>query len=268
MKHWLINPTWRCHSRCRYCWLNDTIRARPELLNAPERPYEDWLAAIRRDKPDVVDIAGGEPYLLPWINKLIAACPEIMFGISSNGLEYERIVELAEMRPQNIVGLNLSYHPDAAERWADYDTRWRNAVWAVRKTGGMPGPNIVDYEDNVAKSQGALQWLKTQRIVYAISPYEDMGILAEKQAQGLCCRGGVDHLVVAPDGSAWPCLSTLRSPYWRETCLGNWLDGTVDVSRKEQPCLIYCIDHYILESNHSCGDMWGVAARPCEEAEE
>ena len=79
---------------------------------------------------------------------------------------------------------------------------------------------------------------------------------------GLICKGGIDHLVIAPDGTAWPCLSALRSPDWREMILGNWLDGKIDLSRKPQPCYLNCTDYYVLKEQHSNGDMWGVDAKP------
>ena len=35
MRHFLINPTWRCQNACSYCWVQQTVRVRPELMNAP-----------------------------------------------------------------------------------------------------------------------------------------------------------------------------------------------------------------------------------------
>lgn len=265
-KHYLINVTWRCPNAgiCRYCWVDHTIRQRPELLAAPERPLEDWVAAIQRDAPDVVDIAGGEPFIVNWLADLMLACPDVAFGLSTNGLYPRAIEKLADAAPTNLISVNMSYHPDGRGRYKNYDKVWRESIRILSSGEGRPAPNIVDYKDTVELSADAMAWMNENGINYVVSPYEDMDGLEPLQEQGLCCQGGIDHLTIAPDGSAWPCLTTLRSPYWRETCLGNWLDGELDLSRKPQPCHLYCLDHYVLEDQHSAGDMWGTRARPCE----
>ena len=264
-RHWLINPTWRCHNAgvCRYCWVNQTIRERPELYHVKERDMEVWARAIYRDEIEVVDIAGGEPLLLPWIGALIEACPYTVFGLSTNGLSYREIMRLCKLAPINLVSINVSYHPDAARTREGYAEQWRRGVTAFAGAGFMVHTNVVSYEDNEAVASPTRAWLEAQGIRCIVSPYEHMDTLSDKQAQGLCCKGGVNHMTVAPDGTAWPCLTTLRSPYWREMALGNWLDGTADVGRKEQPCHLNCVDYFVLPSQHSSGDMWHIEAMPC-----
>lgn len=264
MRHWLIQPTWRCQNSCAYCWLNHTIRERPELYHAEERPLGDWVAAIKRDTPDGVDIAGGEPFLVEWIPELIWACPDISFGLSTNGLVIDEIRRLANGPTKNISGVNVSYHPDCLDRIGpDYNRMWREAVEVFHSAGIPIGPSLVDYRDNLERSQEARDWLKTKNINCAITPYERMDTLSKCLDQGLCCKGGINHLTVAPDGTAWPCLTTLRSPYWRETQIGNWLDNTVKPSLVNQPCYLNCVDYYVLPSQHPSGDMWGLEAYPC-----
>jgi hypothetical protein len=98
----------------------------------------------------------------------------------------------------------------------------------------------------VERAQWAIQWMHESGVKYELSPYEQMGTLGQVLEQGLCCKGGVNHLTVAPDGTAWPCLTALRSPFWEALALGNWLDDTIDLSKKPQPCYLNCVDYYVL----------------------
>ena len=267
MKHYLINPTWQCHNTglCSYCWVTQTVRTRTEMIGAEVRSLYDWAQAINRDKPDVVDIAGGEPLLIGWIPGLLQMCPDTQFGLSTNGLASRALAQLCRAKPTNLLAINVSYHPDAAVRNNRYDKRWAEAIDTVLAFGGRPHVNIVDAPGNVEAAKDTIAWLALKGIKYEISPYEEMGDLGTKLEQGLCCEGGVNHLNVAPDGQAWPCLTTMRSPFWAETCLGNWIDGEIDLSRKEQPCHLACVDYYTLQHEHEAGDMWNIQAEPCEE---
>lgn len=263
VRHWLINPTWRCQNHCSYCWLNGSVRTRPEMMRAQERPLADWVHAIQRDRIEIVDIAGGEPLLLGWLAGLLDMCPQTVFGLSTNGLDMRALRVLSAQPHPNLVAINVSYHPDTAQRLPDYDARWQGAVLLLRDMSLPVHCNVVMYPDVVERSERMLAWMRQKQILHELSPYEDVGSLGIPQATGLCCQGGVNHMTVAPDGSAWPCLSTLRSPYAASMCLGNWLDGMIDLSRKPQPCHLQCVDYFVLPSQHSAGDMWRIEAKPC-----
>lgn len=261
MKHFLLNITWRCQNDCSYCWMQRTVGKRPAMQSAPERPLADWVAAIQRDKPELVDIAGGEPLLIGWLPDLFRACPQTAFGLSTNGLSTGGVEALCRERIGNVVAVNVSYHPESP--WKLYDERYKTAVGRLRSVGYPVHTNLVLANDNKARSEQMLRYLEAIGVHVSLSPYEEVEELGMQTSLGLCCKGGVNHLNVAPDGSAWPCLTTMRSPYYEQTCLGNWLDGTLDLSRKEQPCYLYCADYYILPKQHQSGDMWRVEARPC-----
>lgn len=261
-KHYLINPTWRCQNACTYCWVEQTVRKR-DIVSVPERPMQDWAAAINRDRIELVDIAGGEPLLTGWIPELMMACPNTKFGLSTNGLALQQIVHLCDLHPQNLISINVSYHPESG-----HDRTWKRGVALLKMLGAWVHSNIVDYQQNVENSERMIEWLGMREIRMVTSPYEEMDGLGEQLEQGLCCKGGVNHLTVAPDGEAWPCLTTLRSPYWEQACLGNWLDGTTDVGRKKQPCHLNCVDYYVLAKQHTSGDMWRIQARECEGADD
>lgn len=262
MKHYAAHITWRCVNRCAECWVRQTVYQRPDVLGVPERPLADWLAAIDRDRPGMLEILGGEPFAVSWLYELClgARCP---VAISTNCVLTSRIEQFAwAPRLPNLRSVTCSYHPDAADVHDRYDWRYRRSVLALSEAGYNVCCNLVDYPGHRERSETMLRWLEGLGIKALVSPYEHTDTLGDKQALGLVCKGGEDHLLIAPDGSAYPCFTAFRSPYWREYCLGNWLDGTVDAGRKPVPCYLDCVDYYVLPQEHAAGDMWGSCPRP------
>jgi hypothetical protein len=269
MKHYLINTTWRCQLSCSYCWVRRHVNHTPGLNDVIERPYKDWVNAIQRDLPDIMDIGGGEPLSLPWTLDLICAFPEIKWGLSTNGLNADRIIELADYRLPQIININLSYHPEAARQYTWYDNQWKRQILMLLDAGYCLSPNLEDVNKNVERSQWAIDWLNELDLHMVISPLcGGRKELAFPQEQALTCEAGINFLTVGPDGTAWPCLSALNSYAWKETSIGNWLDGTIDLSRKPNPCHLYCVEYNVQYAQHESGDFWGIHARPLEKVTE
>lgn len=262
MKHYLINITWRCQNNCPYCWLNDTVRQRTGMMAAPERSPREWIAAIRREWVDTVDIAGGEPLLYEGLLDILDALPRISFGISTNGQALEAIDKLCAKRRENVICVNLSLHPQSElqdERTFKYAaTMLHNARYPLIC-------NLLDWGDNIQRAAPMAAWLREHDVPVVVSPFEDVTNLGTERATGLRCKGGTSHLTLAADGAAWPCLTALRSPYWREWALGNWVDDTIDLGKRVQPCYLDCTDYYVLKDRHAAGDMWGVEPREVTE---
>jgi hypothetical protein len=264
-RHFLAQPIWRCSLSCSYCWVVKHINNIPELVNAPERPPEDWIAATRRDPPDIMDIGGGEPLMLPWTLDWIAAFPGIRWGLSTNGLHKHRIEELAERKLRQIINVNLSYHPEAAALYPWYDDLWKREVILLARAGYPVGPNLEITPYNMEHGQWAIDWLRANGLHMVVSPLcGGRPELAHPQPQALVCEAGINFITIGPDGRAWPCLTALNSYAWDETSIGNWLDNTIDLSRKPQPCHLWCLDFRVQAPLHESGDFWGIKARPAE----
>jgi len=260
VKHFLANLTWRCQNSCSYCWLTPSVRTRPEMMTAEERGLDDWVNAIRRDSVDLVEIAGGEPLLVDWMLEMILACPDTRFALSTNGRALPALERVVRAHPRNLIAINLSCHPETPGGQRQFTAAARLMAMA----GARFHTNIVDAPGIPEQAAWARALLDELNMPYEISPYERVEDLGTKRNIGLRCRGGIDHLTIAPNGDAWPCLTTIRSPYWRETCLGNWLDGPVTLENKPEPCYLACVDYYVLPLQHSAGDMWGIRAEPVE----
>jgi uncharacterized Fe-S cluster-containing radical SAM superfamily protein len=266
MKHYLMNPTWRCQSNCPECWVRQAFWWDPAIMGAVEAPFWAWRDAIAADTPDIMDVAGGEPLLVPWVIDLIHLFPQVKWGLSTNGLLTRRIDELAEAKLRNIVSINVSFHPNITRWLHTYKALYLRTLRVLLNAGYSVHTSVVDYGDNVQVAREMVEHeCKEIGLPFYISPYEDMN-LDWNDPQGMLCQGGINHLVMDPAGDMWPCLSTLRSPYRHQRKMGNWLEKSPVISRcNEQPCHVYCIDYHILAKQHPAGDMWNVQARPMPE---
>lgn len=258
MKHYLMMPTWRCQNACPYCWLNETVRTRRAMMRAPEQPVSRWLEAVERDRPDLLDIAGGEPTLWPGLLSFIDSVG-VNVGLSTNGLYFDAIAALAERKRANLVSITLSLHPRCL--LPAYAELWTLSYGLLSKAGYRVLVNVVNWQDNEAQAEPILAQMRAHNKAFCLSPFEQVADLAVQKAVGLTCQGGISHKVIAPDGETWPCLSTLRSPWWESLSMGNWLEGTDTPARRVQPCHLACVDYYVLKGQHVGGDVWGVDAK-------
>ena len=265
MKHYLLNITWRCQLTCSYCWVRRSINTNPELTKAETRPAIDWARAIERDKPDILTMGGGEPLSVPWAIDLIRAFPNIKWSLSTNGIMVNKIMELAAQKLGQIININLSYHPESAQKYDWYFDQWRREIITLANAGYNVSSNVEKTGDNVKNSKQAIEWMKLQGLPMLISPIcGGRPELAQPQPKPLLCEAGTNHLVIAPDGGAWPCQTAINSYAWRETYLGNWLDGELDMSKKPVPCHLWCVELYSQYKEHQAGDFFGINAREAE----
>jgi len=266
MKHYLIHPTWQCQNSCSYCWVENTIRNRPDLFNAPPATICEWNTALLRDTPDAVHIAGGEPFLSPVTIPLIEAWGDVVeFSLSTNGLCTNQIDILTNhSHLSKLTSVNVSYHPEQIT--LEKQSRHLHTISALQEHGYEVIVNIVNYQNNIYDSFQYLRNLKALGVNVVISPYEDSSCLHTLTHNPLQCQAGITHLVIAPDGRAWPCLTTLRSPFYPVYCLGNWIDGLPeDISTHvPYPCYLDCHD-YKLKREHIGGDIWGTNPTPYSE---
>jgi hypothetical protein len=266
MRHFLINPTWRCMAACTYCWMHATIRPRPAMFSVRERPAQEWIDAINRDGIEVVDIAGGEPLLLDWMPDLFAACPRTTFGLTTNTLNRREVDRIAQAKPRNLVSINASFHADTYRWNPSYFSEYVDAVMALHSARLPVFTSVVDAPGEMVSADAHLGPLRDAGVRIIVAQYEHPDVVKVMRNTPLVCEGGVNHLTVAPDGSAWPCLTAMRIPEYADVCLGNWLDAGIDVARKPVPCYMNCADYYLIEPGSECENMWGLNVRAAEGA--
>jgi len=223
---------------------------------------EDWARAIERDTPDFITLAGGEPLSVPWAIDLMRAFPNVKWCLSTNGLNRDKIDELANLRLPQIFNINLSYHPEAAKRYSWYFDGWKIGMLTLAEAGYNVSSNIERVNQNVERSQRAIDFAHALGKKMLISPIcGGRPELAHPQDTPLVCEGGINHLTIAPNGDAWPCQSAINSFAWKETCLGNWIDDTIDMSKKPVPCHLQCVEYFYQYKEHEAGDFFFLNVR-------
>ena len=263
MKFYLLNITWKCQLACKYCWMRHNITPNKELNNVPERTLEEWSAAIARDKPDLIGLGGGEPLSVKWVLDLIRAFPDVRFAINTNGLNSDKIDELVRGRIPNVVHINYSYHPDAAKRFSWYDGLYKHNAVALGQAGYPVTGSIVIDDEQSEQTKAMLKW--SREVGYHMTEIPICTTRPEIQTltdTPFVCDAGITHLFSDPAGQVWACQTCLNSPYWKETCLGNWVDGDIDMSKKPVPCYLWCVEYHVNSQDHESGDFFHVNARP------
>lgn len=276
-KHYLLNVTWRCPSNCPECWVRNTIMLDRRSMSESEHTAEEWIEVLRRDKPDTLDIAGGEPFAYKEIIELIEGLSDIKIGLSTNTIYQDEILRLCDRRLDNVISINMSFHPNIMEWNEGYFDRYRGTYVSLKAAGYPVFCSIVDWEDNVEKAAeyGMSKWASRNAVNLVIAPFEDMDLVEDPSnlplvEGGLSCDGGKTHKVFTPGGNVFPCLTTLRSHTRWERCLGNVFDEGYDPKKLEkiEGCSLYCYDYYVLKNSHPGGEMWGVNPRPIKGEEE
>jgi len=194
---------------------------------------------------------------------LIRAFPDVRFAINTNGLNSDKIDELVRGRIPNVVHINYSYHPDAAKRFSWYDGLYKHNAVALGQAGYPVTGSIVIDDEQSEQTKAMLKW--SREVGYHMTEIPICTTRPEIQTltdTPFVCDAGETHLFSDPAGQVWACQTCLNSPYWKETCLGNWVDGDIDMSKKPVPCYLWCVEYHVNSQDHESGDFFHVNARP------
>ncbi len=102
--------TMACNFKCKYCW-EVQAQERGEFKPMPFRPAQDWLDAWNRLRPQLLDITGGEPFLMPELLDVVTGLdPAIRVAITSN-LSHPLIEFARHVSPERVINVTASFHP-------------------------------------------------------------------------------------------------------------------------------------------------------------
>ena len=102
--------TMACNFKCKYCW-EVQAQERGEFKPVPFRPAQDWLEAWNRLRPQLLDITGGEPFVMSdLIDVLIGLEPAIRVAITSN-LSHPLLEFVKHVSPERVINVTASFHP-------------------------------------------------------------------------------------------------------------------------------------------------------------
>ncbi len=247
----MLNITWRCNlDNCPYCWVRREISDRQ---NAPEQPWEEWLAALMLEpRINHIDFVGGEPLIYPWF-------PLMVKSLALQGKNWALTTNLVSIRYLELLprlpgcrAITCSWHPE--NKAITFDA-------FVYRANALAGeyPVSINILENASR---ALEWadrLRNIGFTVNVSPYEDISLAGPSNPpRVLECNAGSSHCVLDPEGNVYPCLSLLRRPDRKDFKLGNIFHGDVRWPDERYRCTSYCYDYDVLYSRHSCFDMWGL----------
>jgi len=267
--HVVINPTFICNLHCEYCYLQTGV-FREEKLSHSVPPsthdYNDWLDGLlwlenEFGRIETVDISGGEPFLYPYIIKLINRIPERMWvGLTTNTfVAKDKIIEIStERRKRMNVVASLHLTDDL-----EINPAFVENVKYIRKAGFNVIVNFVAYKRQAHKIPEVRDICNKLGVFLHIEPHIDyskrqfsLGEIGEEVLSALDtetrsnlskiqerkipseCWIGTSYLWVVPNGDIFQCLGYFLSGKSR---IGNIFERKID-SKPSVPvmCDIFC----------------------------
>jgi MoaA/NifB/PqqE/SkfB family radical SAM enzyme len=220
-----------CNFKCKYCW-EVQGQEHGDFKPEPFKPWRTWADAWVRLRPDILDITGGEPFLVPGLLDIIEAVTAAGTRVAiTTNLSHPILEFVKRITPEQVFSITASYHPtENGDRKNPMNAdvffgrllllrefgfnevtvnivTWPEQLWLIPKYIEMcethrfrwhvdPYTSIMYYPWTYTEAEKAAlsQWITPQRV-----PWEAPG-------GPVTCSGGIDHLSVQPDGSAWRCI--------------------------------------------------------------
>jgi hypothetical protein len=244
--------TMGCNFKCEYCWEVQAQR-KGEFMPIKMRPWQDWLEVWQRLAPRALDITGGEPFLLAGLEQLLAALPaEMRFGLTTNlSHPIDELVHLVP--PERFVQLTCSFHPTQGHRLPP--ELFLGRALRLLHRGYPVVINIVGWPDCLYRARDWIGHFQHHGLRVHFDPYysmydamrfseEERAIAHEltgpdrlpptlSELPQVYCSGGLDHLSVQPDGSAWRCILETQH---RLNPLGNVFDASFSLATAPLTC--------------------------------
>ena len=226
--------TMACNFKCKYCW-EVQAQERGEFKPIPLKPASEWLAVWNRLKPALLDISGGEPFLMPDLVDLIVGLnPEIRVGLTSN-LSHPLLEFARHVSPERVVSIAASFHPtENGTRQCPMNPEiFVGRCMFLQSRGFRITVNCVAWPEQLYLIPAWAEMFRSHGLRFHVDPYSPMAyypyeyseaerkllepwivpnrqvgltVIQPVEPVAVDCSGGIDHLSVQPDGSAWRCI--------------------------------------------------------------
>lgn len=250
--------TMACNFNCDYCW-EVQAETHGDFKPEPFKKPEDWIAAWLRLRPEILDITGGEPFMQPGLIDIITALAAggVRMAITSN-LSYPILEFVRRVKPSEVFSITASYHPsqNGTRKNPMNEDIFFGRILLLREFGfNNVTVNIVAYPEQMWLIPKYVELCDRHRIRWHIDPYSSImyspweytaaekNMLKQYVTAGrtntpddfktVSCSGGIDHISVQPDGSAWRCI--LERQQWINP-LGNIFDESFSLLGERQTC--------------------------------
>jgi MoaA/NifB/PqqE/SkfB family radical SAM enzyme len=258
--------TMACNYHCHYCW---EVQAQDhgEFKPGPwDKTADRWVAAWNRLRPNVLDVTGGEPFLLPWLVDFYQRLdPAIRCGMTTN-ISHDLTQFVQKIPPERFINITCSWHPsdNGTKTHPNNLYLFTGRLLMLKERGYPVQVNYVAWPEQQWLIADFKKWFEDHGVRFHVDPYSGIAYYpftatdAEEenvrkytgpdrvqhewtQKYGknyrVDCSGGIHHINVQPDGSAWRCIldrQLMINP------LGNILDE--DFALLEQPRT--CDEHW------------------------
>jgi MoaA/NifB/PqqE/SkfB family radical SAM enzyme len=249
--------TWKCNYKCEYCWQVQGQQQGHYLPGKLEDEHLRWLAAWKRLHPDVLDITGGEPFLVPGLVDCLAGLHHtIKLAITTN-LSHDVGELIEKVPPDHFLQVTCSLHPSQPRF---NEVLFYGRALQLQKRGYPVMLNFVGWPEQLWIAE-LYQRISLERgLRFHFDPYAPSYNPAPKwserelaeitrlrgpdrtphpwtaefgQQYTVNCSGGMDHLSVHPDGTAYRCIldQQLGLP-----AVGNVFDEAFTWGTAKTPC--------------------------------
>lgn len=247
---WFI--TFNCNLQCPYCWERQAQK-HGEMAVEPFKPWQDWAKAWNRIKPGVLDISGGEPFMQPGFVDMLDAM-DINMAITTN-LTHDMTQFVQRISPAKVFSMTLSWHPTGKMGIDEF----LGKCLMLKNRDFNITVNFVTYPEQLWMADYYKRRFDAHGIRFHIDPYaatkyypfemndderefamsltgQDRMNSFAKEVRPVKCSGGMTHLSVQPDGSAYRCINDRilgLNP------IGNILDENFTNNKVFTPCADY-----------------------------
>lgn len=220
--------TMACNYKCEYCW-EVQYQLQGKFKAHPIPPAEKWAEAFNRIKPSILDITGGEPFLMPrFVWFLEQLTPEIRIAITSNiSRDFEEYVNSPAIK--KVFSMTCSYHPSqeleaqgqTLEVFTQRVLRLMSAGIAHITVNFVAYPkqmHLIPELKNHFEGLGIRFHVDPFAMNVAGNPYtpEQAEFLRPfvgsdrmpdaREGENVMCDGGQQHLSIQSDGMAYRCI--------------------------------------------------------------
>lgn len=250
--------TMACNYECPYCW-EAQYQKKGNFKPHPIPPAEKWLEALNRLKPKVLDITGGEPFLMPrfvWLLENLS--PEIRIAITTNlSLNVEEFLKSPAIK--KVFSITCSYHPSMSGKGVTLDD-FTQKVLGLKEAGvAAVTVNFVAFPGQIGMIPELVLHFERLGIRFHVDPYASMEPVELSEIQknilekvieadrkpdavvgnSVMCSGGHSHLSIQPDGTAYRCILDKQLTFEKHpniAPLGNIFDPDFKLNEKMTFC--------------------------------
>jgi MoaA/NifB/PqqE/SkfB family radical SAM enzyme len=260
--------TMKCDLACHYCW---EVQAEKHGLYKPialGTSADKWVEAWNRLAPDLIDVTGGEPFLIPWMFDFIERLtPQTQLAFTTN-LTADFTQFVMRIPASRIKHMTLSWHPseNGSPTRANNLYSFTGKALMLKERGYPVSINFVGWPEQLWLIDDFKHWFEGKGLPFHVDRYSSISYfpftfseketnhlakfltpgradhpwtVAHGKAYVVACSGGGEHLSVLPDGTAHRCILEHQQGINR---IGNILDADFAWRFPDSRA---CYQHYI-----------------------